>query len=191
MAEGIFSVLGLRKGGVRVLARVEFDPRNGYPAGEHIAYQCLRCGARVPSRPVEFAACDCGNIKIDVDGGRVSVKDDSALVACASDGGCARHPIPNPFLMIPEGKQMNRSELQRRLVAQGIRGDAVCFAAESGSDAEQYCIGLRADGMWEVYYAERGQKGGLTIFATEDAACAHLLSILEIDGSVWSRLREV
>lgn len=80
---------------------------------------------------------------------------------------------------------MNRNQLQRHLEALGLREDAVSFTAELGAGTEQYCIGLREDGLWEVYYSERGQKGGLVTFGSEGEACAHLSAILKIDSSVW------
>ena len=54
---------------------VQFDPLTGYPAGRNIYYECLRCGDVVPSLPTDSTACTCKDIAIDVDYGRVSVKD--------------------------------------------------------------------------------------------------------------------
>jgi hypothetical protein len=52
-----------------------FDPRNGYPRGKDIFYECERCGDIIPSQPEDGIGCTCRNIFIDVDAGRVSVKE--------------------------------------------------------------------------------------------------------------------
>lgn len=51
------------------------DAREGYPAAPSIEYECARCGRTVPSMPDEPAVCGCGDIAVDTDCGRVSVKD--------------------------------------------------------------------------------------------------------------------
>ena len=58
---------------------VPFDPKAGYPAGAGMFYECGRCGEVVPSLPPDSITCRCGNIRIDVDYGRVAVSDDSQL----------------------------------------------------------------------------------------------------------------
>ena len=58
-----------------------FDPATGYPAGPAIHYECDRCGNSVPSMPVNADACRCGNITVDGDAGRVSVKDPTSMRA--------------------------------------------------------------------------------------------------------------
>ena len=55
---------------------IPFDPRTGYPAGPDLAYECLQCGDSLPSQPQENHGCRCGNIFVDVDAGRISVRDD-------------------------------------------------------------------------------------------------------------------
>jgi hypothetical protein len=52
-----------------------FNPANGYPAGSNLYYECLRCGEVVPSRPSDSTHCQCRNIMIDVDYGRVKIQD--------------------------------------------------------------------------------------------------------------------
>jgi len=52
-----------------------FDINNGYPASEKIFYECQKCKDILPSTPKESVICKCKNISIDVDYGRVSVKD--------------------------------------------------------------------------------------------------------------------
>jgi len=54
-----------------------------------------------------------------------------------------------------------------------------------GDDAEQaFTVQPTADGNWEVFYQERGQKEDHNVFATESAACYYLLGEL-----TYSQLR--
>lgn len=54
-----------------------FDPLKGYPSGKNVFYECERCGDSIPSQPDDGIGCSCRNIFIDVDAGRVSVKDET------------------------------------------------------------------------------------------------------------------
>ena len=58
---------------------IDFDPSKGFPAGKSLYYECLRCGELIPSIPDNFASCECGNLRIDGDAGRVSASDESKL----------------------------------------------------------------------------------------------------------------
>lgn len=51
------------------------DQSKGYPAGDTIRYECLTCGSVLLSIPVHAEACKCRNIIVDVDTGRITVKD--------------------------------------------------------------------------------------------------------------------
>lgn len=51
------------------------DPVRGYPAGDSIIYECLSCGDTLQSIPSHAVACKCRNVIVDVDAGRVTVKD--------------------------------------------------------------------------------------------------------------------
>lgn len=64
-----------------------FDPKRGYPAGADIAYECTRCGGVVSSMPTydEPWTCDCKNIRVDGDAGRVSVDDHDKMKAFRRD----------------------------------------------------------------------------------------------------------
>ena len=64
-------------------AYLTFDPKQGNPAGRDIAYECLVCGGTVASMPRDDEPwqCTCGNIRVDADAGRVSVKNDAQLRA--------------------------------------------------------------------------------------------------------------
>jgi hypothetical protein len=63
--------------------QILFDPKQGYPAGRNITYRCLKCGIEVPSAPwpTDRSTCNCANIHVDMDGGRVTVKDSTQLEA--------------------------------------------------------------------------------------------------------------
>jgi hypothetical protein len=58
---------------------VPFDPRSGYPTGDNLYYECTICGDTLPSLPEDGIGCSCRNIFIDVDAGRMSVRDDSKI----------------------------------------------------------------------------------------------------------------
>jgi len=54
---------------------LDVDPARGYPAGDAIRYECLVCGDTLLSIPAHAGACGCRNVIVDVDAGRVAVKD--------------------------------------------------------------------------------------------------------------------
>lgn len=58
---------------------ISFDPNKGYPAGSKLYYKCNLCQVVVPSLPDDSIMCDCGNITIDVDAGRVSIKTEQQM----------------------------------------------------------------------------------------------------------------
>ena len=62
-----------------------FDPSKGYPAGDSIQYECLACGDRLPSMPKQSLACRCRNIVVDVDAGRVAIRDKNNFKAYSLD----------------------------------------------------------------------------------------------------------
>ncbi len=43
------------------------------PAGRDIYYLCSLCGDRIESTPIHGAACECRNIIVDVDAGRIAI----------------------------------------------------------------------------------------------------------------------
>jgi hypothetical protein len=65
---------------------VDFDPTDGFPAGGNLFYECLICGQVLPSLPSESDGCSCGNIRIDVDYGRISIKDHNRIRLFSLDG---------------------------------------------------------------------------------------------------------
>ena len=56
-----------------------FNPQKGYPTGRNLYYECMRCGEVIPSIPNDSIICKCRNIAIDVDYGRISIKDHSLI----------------------------------------------------------------------------------------------------------------
>ncbi len=70
---------------------------------------------------------------------------------------------------------MNTEMLETRLKAEGVPDDM--YTLTGGLPNESYCLN-EADGKWEVYYSERGQKTGLEIFDREDEACERLYKLL-------------
>lgn len=80
---------------------------------------------------------------------------------------------------------MNLGELKAYLESRHIHPDAVSFGVGLPYETERYCI-VKQGNEWEVYYSERGTKGGLMRFHTEDQACRYLLGLLQKDKSVWT-----
>ena len=58
---------------------IDADFSHGYPTGAALFYECLACGDFVPSFPEHPAGCQCDNVLIDVDAGRLSVKDNRRI----------------------------------------------------------------------------------------------------------------
>ena len=52
-----------------------FDPAKGYPAGDNLYYECLKCGDVIPSMPDDDIHCKCRNIMIDVGFSRLTIQD--------------------------------------------------------------------------------------------------------------------
>lgn len=70
---------------------------------------------------------------------------------------------------------MNINELGLRLSSENIRSDV--YSLNGGSPNEAYCITQR-NGVWEVYYSERGNKSELRIFQKEEDACQYFYDLL-------------
>jgi hypothetical protein len=79
---------------------------------------------------------------------------------------------------------MKLDELRFYLDGHGFRPDAVSIGVGLPYESERYCI-VEESGHWQVYYSERGSKGGLKEFGTEDDACRYILDLLRKDSSVW------
>lgn len=79
---------------------------------------------------------------------------------------------------------MNATELKYELIRRGIRGDAFSLEIGLPSTDERYCL-VQEREHWEIYYAERGQKGSLEVFEDEPSACDRFLQLLSDDPSVF------
>jgi hypothetical protein len=73
---------------------------------------------------------------------------------------------------------MNRTELLDVLREEHFRPDA--YSLDGGLPDERYCLG-EENGVWVVYYSERGVQSGKTQFANECDACQYLLKLLNDD----------
>ncbi|KMO79424.1 hypothetical protein [Mycolicibacterium obuense] len=70
---------------------------------------------------------------------------------------------------------MNVTELRRALRALEIPDRELAL----GGQAEySWCVEPSTDGLWEVYWYERGNKNGLARLSTESEACYYLLGRL-------------
>ena len=70
---------------------------------------------------------------------------------------------------------MNLNELANALELIGIRSEVVAL----GNHTEmRWCVEQADDGVWEVYWRERGNKIELVRVANESAACTQLLGRL-------------
>lgn len=58
---------------------VRFNSKRGYPVARNLFYRCKSCGETIPSQPNECMGCSCGNIFIDVDYARISIKRNSDI----------------------------------------------------------------------------------------------------------------
>ncbi|KUI39783.1 hypothetical protein [Mycobacterium sp. GA-2829] len=67
---------------------------------------------------------------------------------------------------------MNESELVRALATIGIPRDVLAIG---GRADYSWCLERSADGMWEVYWYERGAKNSLVRLNSEADACFQLL----------------
>ncbi|GIF70960.1 hypothetical protein [Asanoa siamensis] len=69
---------------------------------------------------------------------------------------------------------LTHAALAEVLRAEGFPPDAYSLGA--GRDVNEcYVLAETTDAGWEFYYAERGLKSGLRVFATESEACTHFL----------------
>ncbi len=56
-----------------------FDHSKGYPAKNDLYYECLKCNDIILSLPKDSISCSCKNISIDIDYGRISIKDSKQI----------------------------------------------------------------------------------------------------------------
>jgi hypothetical protein len=70
---------------------------------------------------------------------------------------------------------VNAEELESAIVRIGIPDRTV---AVNGWAENAWCVARDEDGMWEVYWRERGNKIELERFASENQACSYMLGRL-------------
>ncbi len=58
---------------------VDIDPQAGYPRGPDLFYECQICRSMLSSMPNDNIHCACLNIRIDVEAGRMAVRDQSRI----------------------------------------------------------------------------------------------------------------
>ena len=56
------------------MKKIRYDFKNGYLTGVDLFYRCKLCDAVLSSQPDDSLGCVCGNIFIDIDYARISVK---------------------------------------------------------------------------------------------------------------------
>ncbi|MDR1959715.1 MAG: hypothetical protein LBQ54_11855 [Planctomycetaceae bacterium] len=54
---------------------IDFDPKENFPKGDDLFYECRSCGIEIPSAPQENLCCKCFNIFYDVDEDKFTVGD--------------------------------------------------------------------------------------------------------------------
>lgn len=67
--------------------RFSLDHSAGYPRAAGIWFECTICGVRLKSDPPSSVACMCRNIIVDVDAGRIAIKDCDAVLGLRIDNG--------------------------------------------------------------------------------------------------------
>ncbi len=71
---------------------------------------------------------------------------------------------------------MKKAELKAKLEQAGVRPEA--YWLDGGLPNERYVLSQEANGRWDVYYSERGQKRGIRSFDSELAACQFLFDLV-------------
>jgi len=86
---------------------------------------------------------------------------------------------------------MDREDLHRQLIADGVRADAfdVLGSEPHPAPGEMYVLRFVHSGdcgrpdYWVTYYSERGNEVGLKRFASEDEACRDFLLEITKDAT--------
>lgn len=81
---------------------------------------------------------------------------------------------------------MNLFELENYLSKLKLHPDAYSIGIGLPEADETYCI-VNEDGLWRIYYAERGQGSDMREYDSEDEACDAFIELLKSDESVWLR----
>lgn len=57
----------------------DLSGQSGYPSSPDLYFECTRCGDEIPTAPPDNAYCQCRNVIVDVEAGRVSIKSPSEV----------------------------------------------------------------------------------------------------------------
>ena len=80
---------------------------------------------------------------------------------------------------------MDKQALRNKLIAENIPHDT--YSLNGGLPYDKYCLSQN-NGLWEVYYSERGGKFKLKTFTSEKNACEYfykwLIDRLKFDGII-------
>jgi hypothetical protein len=77
---------------------------------------------------------------------------------------------------------VNVIQLKDHLAALGVSDDA--WAIDDASVSERYVL-VNDDRGWTIFYAEKGNRNNERLFATEEEACQHFISMLTSDPTVY------
>lgn len=75
-----------------------------------------------------------------------------------------------------EGCGVNKAELQRILIQEGVRPDS--YDLEGGLLPERLTLECIRERLWCVYYSERGQQSNRREFGSEGEACHYFLGLV-------------
>ncbi len=64
---------------------IDFNPKDGYPRAPGLFYECVRCHKMLDSMSETNVWCDCYNLCVDADAGRLAVQDDSFVRLVRAD----------------------------------------------------------------------------------------------------------
>jgi len=70
---------------------------------------------------------------------------------------------------------MNKNTLHKELENKNVPKDL--YDLNGGLPNEAYCLNQN-NGIWEVYYSEKGVKSGLKTFSTENDACDYFYEVV-------------
>lgn len=73
---------------------------------------------------------------------------------------------------------MNKYQLERILEDEGIPS-YLYNLYDTGRHDERLCLEKTKNGMWQVYFSERGRKTSVVEFNSEDEACKYILKELK------------
>ena len=94
-----------------------------------------------------------------------------------------RAPLISGVRSHKQSFRMNREKLQEILRNEQINESAYSLIAKNFDPDEALCL-RQADGLWLVYYSERGLQTGKHVFQSEAEACAYMLGQLRADPTV-------